>query len=256
MARPCRAWNSGRQEGHGRAGEREQRSDEQAPHQDGGDGRSLDRRVRRRAAGQRDELAQDEDGGGEERNAPNGGVFAVEGRERNENGAGAAAGCSGAPKSSPAHRAAARASTGAADRLVRSPRRERDPRAGEPCSDGVPLEQPGSPGERPGGGLGVGEVRERIDLDDRNLVAAAAEMEERARDAPVEPRRRRDDQRLGRENPARDEARVAPAVVRSPDLALEQGVRDPILLAQAWPGMIHSTSPPKRSSPTRSRRRR
>ena len=60
-------------------------------------------------------------------------------------------------------------------------------------------------------------------------------MEERARDAPVEPRRQRHDQRLGREDPARDEARVAPAV-RSRDLALEQSVRDPILLAQAGAG--------------------
>src|SRR5688572_1973470 len=107
--------NRGRQEGQGRAGEREQRSDKQAPHQDGGDSRSLDRRVRRRAAGQRDELAQDEDGGGEERNAPNGGVFAVENRERTKHGAEAERpSCGGAPKSPPAHRAAARASTGAA----------------------------------------------------------------------------------------------------------------------------------------------
>ena len=107
--------NSGRQKGHGRAGQSEQRSDKQAPHQDGGDSRSLDRRVRRRAAGQRDELAQDEDGGGEERNAPNGGVSAIEGRERTENGAEAERrGCASAPKSPPAHRAAARASTGAA----------------------------------------------------------------------------------------------------------------------------------------------
>src|SRR5918994_6823663 len=107
--------NSGRQEGHGRASEREQRSDEQAPHQDGGDSRSLDRRVRRRAAGQRNELAQDEDSGGEERNAPNGGVFSVEGRERTENGAGTKRrSCGAAPKSSPAHRAAAWTSTGAA----------------------------------------------------------------------------------------------------------------------------------------------
>src|SRR5688572_23265563 len=105
---------SGRQEGYGRACEREQRSDEQAPHHNGGDRRPLDRRVRRRAAGQRDELAQGEDGGGEERNAPNGGVFAVEGRERTDDSAEAERRSSGGtPKSSPAHRAAARASTGA-----------------------------------------------------------------------------------------------------------------------------------------------
>src|SRR5215218_499257 len=80
--------NGGRQEGRGRAGEREQRSDEQAPY---------------------------EDGGGEKRNDPNGGVFAVDGRERTENGAETKRrSCGGAPKSSPAHRAAARASTGAA----------------------------------------------------------------------------------------------------------------------------------------------
>ena len=107
--------NGGRQEGQARAGEREQRNDQQAPHQDGGDSRSLDHRVRRRATGQRDELAQDEDGGSEERNAQNGGVFPVEGRERTENGAEAERrGCGDAPKSPPAHRAAARASTGAA----------------------------------------------------------------------------------------------------------------------------------------------
>jgi hypothetical protein len=120
-------------------------------------------------------------------------------------------------------------------RLVRPPRRERDPRACELRSDGVALEQPGSPGDRPGGRLGVGEVRERIDLDDRDLVAAAAEIEERVRDAPVELRRQRDDQRLGREDPAGDEARVAPAM-RSAELALEEGVRDPVLLAQARAG--------------------
>ena len=44
-------WNGGRQEGDGRAGEREQRCDEQTPHQDGGDSRSLDRRGTRRLTG-------------------------------------------------------------------------------------------------------------------------------------------------------------------------------------------------------------
>ena len=69
----------GRQEGDGRAGEREQCSEEQAPHQDGGERRAFDCRVWRRAAeGQRDELEEDEDGGGEERDAPTGDVFAVE----------------------------------------------------------------------------------------------------------------------------------------------------------------------------------
>src|SRR5262249_32787839 len=63
---------------------------------------------------------QDEDGGGEERDGPSGGVFAVEGGEGSEDGAEAERrGCGGAPKSSPAHRAAARASTGAA---IGSPR--------------------------------------------------------------------------------------------------------------------------------------
>src|SRR5262245_29180839 len=112
---PVSGGDGGRQEGDGRSGDREQRGDEQARDQDGGDGGSLDRRVLRGAAGQRDELEEDEHGGGEERNAPDGDVFAGEDRGRTEDDAEAdrcGSGC--APELPPTHRAAARASTGAA----------------------------------------------------------------------------------------------------------------------------------------------
>ena len=110
---PC--GNGGREEGDGRPGEREQRGHEQAPHEDGGDGRPLDHRGRRLAACKRDELAEDEEGGSEERDAPDGGVSAEEGSEPTEDCAEAERRRRGnASKSSSAHRAAARASTGAA----------------------------------------------------------------------------------------------------------------------------------------------
>ena len=74
---------------------------------------------------------------------------------------------------------------------------------------------------RPGLDHGLG-----IDLDDRDVVAAGAEVGDRRHEARVDERRQRQDERLRRKDAGRDDVHVAPRVRRL-DAGLEQRLHEP-----------------------------
>ena len=76
---------------------------------------------------------------------------------------------------------------------------------------------------------------QRLDLDQREVVPSSAKVEQGAVDAPVQQRRQRNDQRLRRQNPTGNEARVAPAEEPT-TLAGEDCVDDPVVLSRTGGG--------------------
>ena len=72
------------------------------------------------------------------------------------------------------------------------------------------------------------------DLDDRQVVAAGAEIEQRRDRSLVEERRHGDHERLRRERPGGNDVDVLPRVAEL-DVGLEQGVDQPVALDEAAP---------------------
>ena len=110
-----------------------------------------------------------------------------------------------------------------------APGRDPDAAALETPPEDLALEQP----EPVGGALDVRSAgpdeRNRVDLDDGDVVAAAAQILERDDEPRIDERCQREDERGGREDSRGDDVDVAPGVRRC-DAGLEQRLDQAVAL--------------------------